>query len=116
MRKWYHPHFEPTLAVNKLGARDESARVAEGQTNFMPMYYIKNVPADPRKLEMSFDCTAFQAQLPKDKPFEEHVFQTIYLNKKHEETWSMDEIDEDKISEFFRLSCCGTRMCVDRMV
>jgi hypothetical protein len=48
---------------------------------------------------MSFDCTAFQFQLPKDKPFEDHVFQTIFLNKKHEETWSMHEINPDKISE-----------------
>jgi hypothetical protein len=100
MRKWYHPHFEPDLAVSRLGERDESKRIAEGRTNFMPMYYIKNVPADPRKLEMAFDCTAFQAQLPKDLPFERHVFQTIFLNKKHENTWSMDEIKKDKISMY----------------
>lgn len=34
-----------------------------------------------------------------DKPLEDHVFQTIYLNKKHEDTWSKDEIKKDKISE-----------------
>jgi hypothetical protein len=63
------------------------------------MYLIKNVPADQRKLEMCFDCSAFQYQLEKDTPLEEHVFQTIFLNKKHKETWSMDEIRKDKISE-----------------
>jgi hypothetical protein len=84
MRKWYVPHFEPDLAVTHLGGRD------------------------PRKLEMSFDCTAFQAQLPKDKPFDDHVFQTIFLNKKHEQTWSMHEIDPAKISTS---STCSVPAC-----
>lgn len=39
------------------------------------MYYIKQVPADPKKLEMAFDCNNYQAQFPKDIPFERHVFQ-----------------------------------------
>jgi hypothetical protein len=114
MRKWYVPHFESGLAVTHLGGRDDSARVAEGKTNFLPMYYIKQVPADPRKLEMSFDCTAFQAQLPKDKPFDDHVFQTIFLNKKHEQTWSMHEIDPAKISTssaYFAPACLWLMGC-----
>lgn len=32
------------------------------------MYLIKQTPADQRKLEMSFDCSAFQYQLPKVGP------------------------------------------------
>lgn len=69
---------------------------------------------------MCFDCSAFQYQLdqvcrvtlypagshdlfsdslPQDKPLEDHVFQTIFLNKKHEHTWTRDEIKKDKISE-----------------
>lgn len=71
------------------------------------MYLIKNVPADDRKLEMCFDCSAFQYQLDKDSPLEDHVFQTIFLNKKHQETWSMDEIRKDKISE----STSGSAAC-----
>jgi hypothetical protein len=71
---------------------------------------------------MCFDCSAFQYQLDKvrqtpqgplarsaplltplqDRPLEDHVFQTIYLNKKHEDTWSKDEIKKDKISEWLR--------------
>lgn len=47
--------------------------------------------------EMCFDCSAFQYQLPQDKPFEDHIFQTIFLNNKHEETWSKHEIRKDKI-------------------
>jgi hypothetical protein len=47
---------------------------------------------------MCFDCSAFQYQLDKDKPQKDHIFQTIFLNKKHQETWSKDEIRKDKIS------------------
>jgi hypothetical protein len=49
--------------------------------------------------EMCFDCHAFQHQLPKDKPLEDHIFQTIFLNNKHKDTWQKDEIKKDKISE-----------------
>jgi hypothetical protein len=48
---------------------------------------------------MCFDCSAFQYQLDKDKPMEDHIFQTIFLNNKHTDTWSKDEIKKDKISE-----------------
>lgn len=63
------------------------------------MYLIKQVPSDPKLLEMCFDCSNFQYQL-KDakKPVEDHIFQTIFLNKKDKETWTIDEIKEDKIS------------------
>lgn len=98
MRKWYEPHFRDDLAVRTLpGGRDQTARVEEGRAKYLPMYYIKQVPADSRKLEMCFDCTAFQAQLPKDAPFENHVFQTIFLNKKHNKTWQKHEIAPEKI-------------------
>ena len=70
------------------------------------MYLIKQVPDDPKLLEMCFDCSNFQYQL-KDakKPVEDHIFQTIFLNKKDKETWTIDEIKEDKISEFTPRSC-----------
>ena len=62
------------------------------------MYLIKETPKDSRKLEMCFDCSNFQYQLDKERPLEEHVFQTIFLNDKHMDTWSKDEIRKDKIS------------------
>ena len=49
---------------------------------------------------MCFDCSNFQYQLDKTKPKEDHIFQTIFLNKKDEKTWSRDEIKKDKISEY----------------
>ncbi|GAA5966780.1 hypothetical protein JCM8115_002814 [Rhodotorula mucilaginosa] len=98
MRKWYEVDFPPELAVSKLGDRDESKRYDFGKKDFKPMYLIKNNPGDPAKLEMCFDCSNFQYQLKEqDKPFEDHAFQTIFLNKKHEHLWSKDEIRKDKI-------------------
>ncbi|GAA5914445.1 hypothetical protein JCM5296_002141 [Sporobolomyces johnsonii] len=98
MRKWYQTDYPPDLAVDKLGDRDESARIEKGRSNFKPMYLIKNNPGDPRKVEMCFDCSNFQYQLKEqEKPFEDHVFQTIFLNTKHEKYWSKDEINPDKI-------------------
>ena len=78
------------------------------------MYMIKQVPADPKLLvsvqvihislclraqEMCFDCSAFQYQLDKTKPYKDHIFQTIFLNNKDEHTWQKDEIKKECISE-----------------
>ena len=44
-------------------------------------------------------------------PMEQHIFQTIFLNDKHTDTWSKDEIRKDKISAspFLRLYCADRR-------
>jgi hypothetical protein len=66
--------------------------------NFKPMYLIKMYPQDLTKLEMCFDCTNYQAQFPPSVPFDNHVFQTIFLNKERDgHLWSIDQIDESKI-------------------
>jgi len=67
---------------------------------FYRMYLIKQTPSSPRKLEMSFDCTAFQHQFPDDLPMDKRVFQTIFLNKKDKDEWSLNEIDKSKISKY----------------
>ncbi|RPA94647.1 hypothetical protein L873DRAFT_1830166 [Choiromyces venosus 120613-1] len=64
MRKHYTPHSPASY---------------HAQT-FKPMYYIKLYPSSPSKLEMAFDCTNYQSQFPGNIPFEQHVFQTIFLN------------------------------------
>ncbi|KAI9632138.1 uncharacterized protein MKK02DRAFT_20857 [Dioszegia hungarica] len=96
IRKYYTVEFDPKDAVSNIGGRDDSARVKKGEKEFMPMYMIKQTK-DPKKLEMCFDCSAFQYQLDKEKPLEDHVFQTIFLNNKHTDTWDKDEIKKDKI-------------------
>ncbi|KAG8988398.1 hypothetical protein FRB90_002762 [Tulasnella sp. 427] len=99
MEKWYENHFQEDLAVQNLGGgkRDEGKRVQAGRESFKPMYYIKQTPANPRLLEMAFDCTNYQSQFDKDTPFERHVFQTIFLNKRDDQTWSKSDINPAKI-------------------
>ncbi|KAG8949188.1 hypothetical protein FRC04_008986 [Tulasnella sp. 424] len=99
MENWYENHFKEDLAVRSLGggARNEAERVQVGRETFRPMYYIKQTPANPRLLEMAFDCTNYQSQFKKDIPFERHVFQTIFLNKRDHQTWSKSGINPDKI-------------------
>ncbi|MCJ1309123.1 hypothetical protein MMC25_002778 [Agyrium rufum] len=100
MRKHYENFYRPDLSVSALGhpAIDQTVRLDMAKKSYSPMYYIKEYPADPSKLEMCFDCTNYQGQFPPDTPFESHVFQTIFLNKERDgHLWSIDEIDESKI-------------------
>jgi len=98
MKKHYQNFFDDKLAVTKLDKVDQTTRLEYGKTNFRPMYYIKMYPDDMSKLEMCFDCTNYQGQFPEKVPFEDHVFQTIYLNKARDsKLWTDHEIDESKI-------------------
>ncbi|WWD22893.1 hypothetical protein CI109_107388 [Kwoniella shandongensis] len=97
IRKYYTVDFDEQQAIANVNGRDDSERVRKGREIFRPMYLIKQVPDHPRLLEMCFDCNAFQYQLEKHTPVEDHVFQTIFLNKKDEHTWTRNEIRKDKI-------------------
>ncbi|KAF2643398.1 FAD/NAD(P)-binding domain-containing protein [Massarina eburnea CBS 473.64] len=98
MRKHYENFYNGDQAVEALSGVDQTARIRYAQKSFKPMYMIKMYPKDHSKLEMCFDCTNYQAQFPPDVPFDQHVFQTIYLNQKRDgHLWSIDEIDESKI-------------------
>ncbi|EIW68152.1 hypothetical protein TREMEDRAFT_33043 [Tremella mesenterica DSM 1558] len=96
IRKHYTVEFDESQAVEQLGGRDESSRIRKGRNEFQPMYMIAQ-EKDPRKLEMCFDCSAFQYQLDKHRPFEDHVFQTIFLDKNNAHLWTKEEISKDKI-------------------
>ena len=100
MKNHYENFYsEKTSQVSSLtGKDDQSSRLDYAKKNFRPMYYIKMYPKDTSKLEMAFDTTNYQAQFPENVPFEDHVFQTIFLNKKRDgHLWSLDEIDPAKI-------------------
>ncbi|OCF70869.1 hypothetical protein I204_08499 [Kwoniella mangroviensis CBS 8886] len=97
IKKYYTIEYDESQAVENINGRDDSQRVRKGEKGFQPMYLIKQVPKNPRLLEMCFDCTNFQYQLDKNLPLEEHIFQTIYLNKRDQQTWTKDEIKKDKI-------------------
>ncbi|RBA18508.1 hypothetical protein FPRO05_10801 [Fusarium proliferatum] len=98
MKKHYENFYRDDLAVANINGTDQSDRLAFAKTEYRPMYYIKMYPEDKSKLEMCFDCTNYQSQFPEKVPFEQHVFQTIYLNKDRDsKLWTDNEIAEDKI-------------------
>lgn len=100
MKNHYENFYNPDQAVAKLnnGKRDDSHRLEYAKENFRPMYYIKMYQGDLSKLEMCFDATNYQGQFPEKVPFENHVFQTIYLNKDRDRKhWTDNEIDKSKV-------------------
>jgi len=98
MKKHYENFFNEEQAVDKIGTTSHADSVAFAKENFKPMYLIKTYPSDRSKLEMCFDCTNYQSQFPPSVNFENHVFQTIFLNKERDgHLWDIDEIDESKI-------------------
>lgn len=98
MLKHYENFYREDLAMSKANGVDQTARLEMGSKSFRPMYYIKMYPEDTEKLEMCFDTTNYQSQFPEKVPFEQHVFQTIFLNKDRDSPlWTDHEIREDKI-------------------
>ncbi|KAI1116570.1 FAD dependent oxidoreductase [Nemania sp. NC0429] len=98
MKKHYENFYREDLAVAKTASVDQTSRLRSAAANFRPMYYIKMYPQDRSKLEMCFDTTNYQSQFPENVPFEQHVFQTIYLNKDRDRhLWSDGEIRKDCI-------------------
>jgi predicted NAD/FAD-binding protein len=98
MRKHYENFYNPDQAVTEINGESMQERTDFAKDNFKPMYLIKMYPQDLTKLEMCFDCTNYQAQFPPSVPFDNHVFQTIFLNKERDgHLWSIDQIDESKI-------------------
>jgi len=65
--------------------------------NWKPLYLIKEYEEDPASIEMSFVLTTYQPQFKGDKPLEDQVFQTIYLDRNQSERWTANEVDPDKI-------------------
>ena len=98
MNKHYENFYRDDLAVAEVKGVDQKPRLDFAASNYRPMYYIKMYPEDRSKLEMCFDATNYQSQFPENVPFEQHVFQTIYLNRDRDRAlWSDDEIREDRI-------------------
>jgi hypothetical protein len=114
-QKHYETHFNPDLCAQpKNKEQEKQIAFAKGElptedsvaSGFRPMYYTKTYPEDPLKIEMSFDVTNYQHQFRMDHgvevapvPHENHIFQTIFLDKRNQDMWTIDEIDKDKIIE-----------------
>lgn len=111
----YETRFDPDLCAKpKSKAREDQIRFSKNEATgeggepggFRPMYYTHSYADDPRKIEMSFDCTNYQHQFRLDNNAEvapithdNHVFQSIFLDKKSRHLWTIDQIAEDKIIE-----------------
>ncbi|KAL0491674.1 L-aspartate oxidase [Acrasis kona] len=57
-------------------------------------YFIHQYSPESSLMEMSFNLTNYQPQL---KGFQKNIFQTIFLNDKMMDKWTIDDIDKDKI-------------------
>jgi hypothetical protein len=114
--KLYETKFNPSLCAQPRSktqeqqiafAKNEAKGVDNEPGGFRPMYYTHTYASDPQKIEMSFDCTNYQHQFrmdehddnkPKDPiPSDSHVYQSIFLDKTHQDLWTIDQIDESKI-------------------
>ena len=113
--KIYETKFDPELCAKpKSKAQEAQIKFARNESSgqdgepggFRPMYYTHSYKSNPEKIEMSFDCTNYQHQFRMghgaDKPpmpYEQHVFQSIFLDKTQRDMWTIDQIDESKIIE-----------------
>lgn len=109
---YFRRHYETTFdaglcAVPRSASQKEQVVFAQGRDperpgGFRPMYYTKTYAEDPRKIEMSFDCSNYQHQLlaatgPADDAGLPHVYQSIFLDSRNRDMWTWPEIDRDKI-------------------
>lgn len=111
----YETHFNPELCAKPKNKQQEeqiafAKNEQKGQdgepAGYRPMYYTHSYPEDMKKIEMAFDCTNYQHQFRMDHdadkapiPYDNHVFQSIFLDKTHSDLWTIDQIDESKIIE-----------------
>ncbi|KAH7321546.1 flavin-containing amine oxidasedehydrogenase-like protein [Rhexocercosporidium sp. MPI-PUGE-AT-0058] len=112
-KKHYETQFDPKLCAEpKSKTQKNQIAFAKGEQSgpdgeekgFRPMYYTKSYKQDPKKIEMSFDCSNYQHQFRGFSDSESsgekaHVYQSIFLDKRNDELWTIGEIDETKIIE-----------------
>src|SRR4051812_26427205 len=87
--------------------QEEQLTFSRDEGRFQPMYYTHTYKEDPQKIEMSFDCSAYQHQFRNNgedsqnsRPLDKHIFQTIFLDKAYEDKlWTKKEINKEKVLE-----------------
>ncbi|KAL3462839.1 hypothetical protein BJX64DRAFT_137042 [Aspergillus heterothallicus] len=77
---------------------------ANGWTGFNPMYFIHSYESEQDKMEMGFDCSAYQHQFREavgvgksPLPQGRHVYQTIFLDKERSDLWTKGSINQDEM-------------------
>jgi hypothetical protein len=111
----YESRYKPELCATPV-TEEQKDQIAFGQTEprsrsdgwtgYQPMYYMHAYENAPGKLELSYDCTAYQHQFRQNKelgqpplPFDRHIFQTTFFDRRNQHLWTDDLIDERKIIE-----------------
>lgn len=113
--KHYETTFSPSLcATPNSKAQEDQVAFAKGEQEgpdgeakgFKPFYFTKSYEEDPKKIEMSFDCSRYQHQFRMDTGGDgevdgqfKHVYQSIFLDKRNQDMWTWKEIDEEKVIE-----------------
>ena len=108
----FETRFDPKLCAEPKTkdqvkfSKNEQPGPGNEPAGFRPMYYTHSYPDDMTKIEMAFDCTNYQHQFREDHeaekppiPYENHVFQSIFLDKTQRHMWTIDQIDESKVIE-----------------
>ena len=123
----YQTGFDQNLAAKpKTDEQQEQLRFAKAEikenkdgepSGYRPMYYTHSYPQNMQKIEMSFDCTNYQHQFRKNDdgtkpadseredpgkpsvPYENHIFQSIFLDKNNSNLWTIKDIDPKKVIE-----------------
>ncbi|RFU71991.1 fad dependent oxidoreductase [Trichoderma arundinaceum] len=106
----YETGFKPELCAEPrsedqcrqiASAKGESLSSPEQSRRFEPMYYTYTYPDNPRLIEMSFNCSNYQHQFKSTTAASaaspEPVYQTIFLDKRRSNLWTINDIDERKI-------------------
>ncbi|GAA6012558.1 hypothetical protein JCM11491_005433 [Sporobolomyces phaffii] len=95
MRKHYHVEYTPELDVLRV---DEPSDEEKRSKSFHPMYLVRHDAKEPKKIEMSFNCSQFQPQLKsRNLRIEDQIFQTVFLNDENKASWTKNEIQPEKI-------------------
>ncbi|KAM5479521.1 hypothetical protein MaudMau93_007828 [Microsporum audouinii] len=75
-------------------------------SSFQPSYCTFSYHTRPEKMEVGYDCTRFQYQFRKPAgspnplpPFEDHIFQSHFIDQEMKDVWTVDLIDQDKVIE-----------------
>ena len=112
--KNFETHFDPSLCAEpKSKAQEQQIAFAKNEiekrddgepAGYRPMYYTHSYPEDMAKIEMAFDCTNYQHQFRMDhnapkppQPHNQHIFQSIFLDKNQSHLWTWKDIDTDKV-------------------
>ncbi|KAE8210268.1 hypothetical protein CF327_g5836 [Tilletia walkeri] len=96
MKKHYEMHYNEEFNA-KRDDEESKKQFKFAKENWKPLYLIKEYDVDPASIEMSFVLTTYQPQFKDDKPLEDQVFQTIYLDRGQSDRWTANEVAEDKI-------------------